>query len=419
MANILSAPISAPPSTTKVIADFYDDANRKQLLTSPAASTIQGLQLPRTLDVPTVELLTYYLFYKKRPGSHGYANYYEIRNHCREALFEFDGLVDFKNGSLSVVSPPVKNSGTTERLGEAIGLSVVSQIHGLIEADWSKIPETNTRKTLDYEYAASDGNILIKTETKGSIVADNQNKCKNIYDHKADIVKKKKAEREHCYSNLILYGTIAALDDRTDSIAKCWLLDPPTEETVSPEKFRIISRFTAISELVSFISARSQLSTALQTRLASLAALDDINTLNNVPLRRGDGTVFSTAVFSFSGSHNPWLIGKSIVTDGPAGGQVFQMDEKNLFFIGIREHLLVYAVEQSFETILTYKFPSGTVYKTVLCYVPKGRFEREFSSVSESRIESHISGQYVYFQLKGHLHYSSSGLVFGVLPIPD
>jgi len=417
MANIISIQVSPPPDNIKVLVDFYDDTNRDLLLTSPAASELTKTKIPQKLEVPTVDLLTYYLFYKKRPGTIGYTNYHEITSKYKQALVEIDGLINFKNDSLCAKTKNI-NSGTTERLGEAIGLSVISKIHGLIDADWSKISETPKKKTLDYEYAASNGHLIIKTETKGSICHDNRLKSSSVSQHKASIKAKKIAERKSS-SNAMLYGTIAVLDDRANSVARCYILDPTIIEESSPERFRIVARLTAIAELISFISYRSQVSASLRTRLESLKALDDIQTLNNIPLLRGDGDKFSTDVYNTTWHHNPWFRGKTRVEDGPAGGQVFQVDERNLLFLGIREDLLIYAIEQSFETILFYKFPAGTVYKRVLCSVPKGRFKTEFTSVQKSNVEIKKSGGYVHFTLGGYLHYSNGGMVFGILPIPE
>ncbi|MDD5205474.1 MAG: hypothetical protein PHS17_08635, partial [Desulfobacterales bacterium] len=184
-------------------------------------------------------------------------------------------------------------------------------------------------------------------------------------------------------------------------------------------RFRLVSRLTAIADLISFLSPRSLLSAALRTRVAALNALKTFDELDGVQLRKGDGGYFSTETYSSSGRHNSWFAGKSQVIDGPAGGQVIQLDDQSLMFVGIQEALLNYCITQSFETILSYKFDSGTVHKRILCTVPLGRFKSEFSVAEKESIHIRKSGGYVQFELEGNMHYSSGGMVFGILPLPE
>lgn len=103
MANILTNSV-ALPATTKVSVDFYDDINRDLLFKSPAGAMYRDSHFPKILEVPTVELLTYYLFYKKRPGAVGYSSYQEIKPKYRNALVEFDGIVKFTGNSICVTA---------------------------------------------------------------------------------------------------------------------------------------------------------------------------------------------------------------------------------------------------------------------------------------------------------------------------
>jgi len=419
MAKTLNIAVVAPPRTIEVAVDYYDSSHRQLFLQSAACSILQAANLPANLAIPTSDFLTYYLFYKKRPGTRGYSSYDEIRPKYRNALVELDGLVDFRNGSVGVVSAPGMNTGTTERLGEAIGLMVISKLHGLVDADWAKIGETTKRKTLDYEYAASDGNLLIKTEAKGTATTDNEKKPPTVSNHKASIEQKKIAERNVAggQSNALLYGTIGVLDDRQKSVARCWLLDPPLTFDASPKQFRIIARLSAIADLLSFISLRSAVTTALRNRVNALKSLGNINELDGVALVKGNGEDFDKRSLTGFGERNPWFWNKSYVTDGPAGGQVIALDDSALLFIGIQEELLLLAINQSFDSISEFKFPTGTVHKTVRCVVPSGRFNREFEHILTDRLKINREDSYVSFDLSGNLHYSSGGLVFGILPI--
>lgn len=421
MAEALFLATEAPPTKMKISLDFYNEEHKKLILAGPVKERIEKLKIPGDISIPTVEMLTYYLFYKKRAGTPGYRNYSEIAAKHANALAELDGMIDWSDGTVRMATAGPGDRGTTERLGEAIGLSVVSQIHGLTEADWAPIDETNKRKTLDYEYAASDGATLIRAETKGSVVEKNVLQVSSVSNHKTSIEKKKEDERKASgggKSSAILYGTISVFDSQSDNLARCWILDPPISINTSPRTFRVLSRISAIADLISFLSPSSQLAVALQNRLAALKALDRIDALDKVGLLRGNGKPFSTETFDFRGRHNPWFGGKCRVVDGPAGGRIFFINMDCALFIGIREDLLTLSIDQSFQDIRAYRAEPGTVFKGLWCAVPRGQFEREFLLAPDSRIELSETGGYVYFYLEGYLHYAISGLVFGVLPFP-
>lgn len=409
--------VKLPPDTMQVEIAFYDDTHREDLLASAAASVFLELDLPQVIEIPTVEFLTYYLFYKKRPGSVGFSSYKDIKKNYGDALAELRGQLKFENGTLRVGSHSLSRA-TTERLGEAIGLSVISNLHRLIEADWNKIPETNFRKTFDYEYVASDGNLVIATEAKGSINEKNREKTSSISQHKASILEKKKSARTQQSSpGTILYGTIAVLDHSDDSVPRCWILDPPILFEAEPKSLRIIARMSAISDLVSFLSPRSQLASALKSRVEALIAVQDVFSLDTASLKRGNGDVFSVKTRSQAGQHNPWLSSKSRVADEPVGGQVFQVSPTLVLFIGLQEELLVMAITQDLKTISQYRFDSGVAREVVACQVSLGRYKKEFQL--PEYIESVESNGYVAFELEGNLFYSSSGLVFGLLPLTE
>ena len=81
---------------------------------------------------------------------------------------------------------------------------------------------------------------------------------------------------------------------------------------------------------------------------------------------------------------------------------------------------MTYVVRQDFSRIEKYVFPAGTVFKTVQCVVPAGRYKREFEPDMEVPKEAFWrGGSYVGFKLSGHLHYTQSGLVVGVLPVTE
>jgi hypothetical protein len=418
MAHVITLPIQAPPDTVDVLVDFYDSQERDSLLASPMGTHLQGL--PRTLRLPTPDLCAYYLYYKKRPGVDGYSSLDEIGRKWHLALVEFDGQIDFNNSSIRLFQAADTSTGTIERVGEAIGLCVSSQIHGLHQADWTRIRSTTKRRTLDfwYPWIAGDGRQFIQLETKGSGIPDNRHKPQTVSNHKASIkAKKAQTTPAECKSS-VLYGTISVLDERPDSVARCWLVDPPADVPDNADRFKIVARLTYIANLISLISPRSTLAAALQSRVAAISSLTDLAELDGIRLRKGNGSEFSSTTFSTTGEHNPWFSGKSVVTDGPVGGQVVPVDKTCLLFIGIREELVAYAAEQDFAPIREYTFPAGTAEKVVACTVPKGRFRSSFSSAIDfSQVKLSDYGSYVGFTLRGHLYYTQSGFVLGVLPL--
>jgi hypothetical protein len=213
-----------------------------------------------------------------------------------------------------------------------------------------------------------------------------------------------------------MYGCIAALDQRKNSIVKCWLIDPePGGQDVQPQKLRLINRIRFLYDWISFISPRSQLASALATRLAALETIENPFELDRVQLKKGNGENFDFVPTSLYGHHSSWMANKSKVSDGPAGGIIFQLSKDTLFFLGIRERILTLSAEQRFKDILEYKEVAGTLVKTIECVVSKGRYKR-FYFPDEIDLSAEERGGYYRFKMKGQMHYSPEGLVFGILP---
>jgi len=419
MAHLITMPLEAPPDTLRVNVAYYDEDERAAFVRSMGRDILDGPS--REIVIPTPDFCTYYLYYKLRSGVPGYDSHDEVARRWAFAVTEFDGQVEFADGSIRLTRTDGANRGTSERLGEAVGLSVASRLHSLHDGDWRRVPETSSRKTFDFERAvASDGHRFILLEAKGSSVDDNRLKPSTVSGHKQSIKEKKGAATRGERANSILYGTIGVLDGRPNSIARCWLVDPPADVQLDPVQFKVLSRLEYIARWVSFLGPRSQLAAALQTRLASLRALKDISPLDGISLRTGGNVEFPLETFDAYRTHNPWFASRSVVADGTAGGNVYAVGESALLFIAIREQLIVHASTQKFETIGDYAFPAATLEKTVQCAVSQSRFERDFSpfmKIPERR--GYKSGGYYRFSLDGHVHYCQSGLVVGVLPIPD
>ncbi|MEW4527901.1 hypothetical protein [Maioricimonas sp. JC845] len=374
-----------PPSEVSLLVDFYDEHEKAAFLGGPMSSQLE--HLPTKVRVQTSALLTYYLYYKRKNGAFGYSTHEEVSYKLPLALSELDGQAVFADDTIRLM-PKVKfDTGTAERIGEAIGLSVASHLHDLHQADWLAIPETNSHKTFDYTttLTSSTGDTFVQVETKGSTVDRNDLKHSTVSKHKKSIKDKKTQKRERGTAAAIMYGTIGVLDDRESYPAQCWLVDPPPTVDGDPLRFKIIARLQFIANLIWLISPRSTLSTALQTRLAALKELRNIHPLDKVSLVKGNGEPVQEGVPSF-GERSLLFGSRSRVKNTygeyiPVGGDAFILDESHLLFVGFHERLARMAAAQDFGEISSYVLTSGVFDRTIECKVPTSRYKSEFRQV--------------------------------------
>jgi len=424
--------LSFPQSSIKVYVDFYNEAEKQKLLQYPTADRMTDL-VANGVSIPIEEFLTYYLFHKQRLEKKGWRTYEDLGKNIGKSLEDLEDWITFDGDSIRTPMDVVEqDKSITERIGESIGLSVVSRIHGLTAADWKRIPP-RTFKAFDFSLASDgshiiqmDGSHLVQLEAKGRSVDDNTKK-KSISSAKSSIHEKKRKIAElteqgtYEYPADIRYGTITAMDPELP--VKCWLVDPPADgDGSNARKFRLLCRMEFLTEWISFISPRSQFSSALQTRLTTMKKLEDPFVLENIPLVKGNGEPFK---FQQSGSsYNKianFFYGKAKTTRWSgisAGGVSLPLDESNLFFIGITEQLLEHAYKQNFERLIDSKDESQVVEQNVTCKLPK-RLAAQRGLLDELESRSYKSGEYITFDLKGKLHSSDAGIVYGVLPIVE
>jgi hypothetical protein len=418
--------LSIPQETIRVDVAFYGDADREALLQYPTADTLAKL-VAQPLEVPTADFLSYYLFHRKRLGTPGYRDFRSIGRKLGVAVSHLDGCIDFNGHSINTAAGVVAQlPEISEHVGEGIGLCVVSQIHDLTEADWSPIKVQRGRgaaPSFDFEMA-SDGQTLVQVENKGSSVVDNQLLDERVKVQKRLIALKKSKLKELGDTEAdpnpagVRYGTITAIDSRKDGNVRCWLTDPPAELDRDPRSFRLLQRMRFLRDWIFFISPRSHLAVALSTRFADMEALNDPFELNRVSLRRGNGEPFDFTPYEAFGEHSSFLATKSRIADGPAGGVVVQISERELFLLGIREDLLLLASKQDFDQLLSYQTTAASIEKTVECVISDSRlagFRLPPLLLEEAR---KLAG-YVSFRLTGLIHYSAAGLVFGALALPE
>lgn len=310
----------------------------------------------------------------------------------------------------------------TEHIGESIGLSVVSHIHGLIEADWDPIPEQRGRsakKSLDFQIA-SDGVGFVQVENKGSSVDDNSVIDGRIKSHANKIVDKIKSLGELSktgddpFPASLRYGTIVAVDSRRDGNVRCWLKDPPVDEYLGgAQRFRILRRMEFLRDLIGFLSARSPLAAALNSRLALLAIMTDVFEGNRIPLRKGNGEQFD--FYAMGSALASLFLYKSRVVGEDIGGTVVPYSQDAVLFVGFRGDLLTLAAGQDFDAIASFEFAPASRVATVQCVVSNGRVRS--LNLPAALVEGMTKEEsYSTFRLSGTLHFSAGGQVFGILP---
>jgi hypothetical protein len=415
-------------NTIKVDVDYYN-GEREAILRYAPENEIERL-ITEGIEIPTAEFLTYYLFYKKRMGSPQFRDYTAIGRKTRVALTALEDSIEWTGHSICTAQGvTTQDDEITEHIGESIGLAIISRIHQLASHDWEPIEEQHgwgARKSFDFRIA-STGEQFIEVENKGSSVQNNR-KISEVKGKKYEVkvkkddIKKQIEEGIYQHPTSLRYGTITAVDPRHDRNVKCWLVDPEPEKiSDTPKRFKLLTRMGFLRDWISFISPDSQLASAITIRVADLETRSDPFILDNIPLRRKNGDLFNYNIpfIPLPGFplHSKFFSKKSRVTDGPAGGVVFQISDNELFFIGIMQSLVTLTANQNFSDILNYKHEHpGTVTKYIECVFNRQRFKQlrlPLSIIEQIEEKKNI----IKFYLSGQIHYSSSGLVFGILPI--
>lgn len=427
-----------PPSPTdpaqqdyiEVEVHYYDNHERVAFKQNYPREVSQKLDrlVSRPLLIKTADFLIFYLFHLLDRNLPGYTSVAEIEGNTQRAWHCIGPFVLFGNGSIRVpIDADVPNE-FVEHLGEAIGLSVASAIHGLTAADWVKIPvkkhPLNRRLLPSFDFAqASDGRHIVQLETKGTRSVDNRYKEPSVSKHATSIKAKKDAlqdtgDQVDPYPSDVRYGTITAIDDRAAGRVRCWLVDPPPDDPeISARDFKLLSRMAFLVRWISVISPQSQLSAALANRYQALLALRDPYELNNVRLRRGDGEEINFPRMTHNGEDfSSFFANKSKVSGGAAGGIGFKANDgqklKTLGFVGIRQELLELAISQDFDEILSYTANSAIVDKKVEFTFSRTRYD-ELRLAAVPSVRALLVNNYHRFELEGPLFYGSSGLVFG------
>jgi hypothetical protein len=413
------------PPSLRVSVDYYNAEHKELLSKPPYPETLQRVA-ENTIHIPSADLLAYYLFWKQRSRPDLYSNLASVRSgHLEEAAGELANLITFDHGSIHAQSA-VKEGATsiTGRLGEAVGVSVMNQIHNVTSLDWIALPERKGvpkgLKPMDYRNTfGSDGKQAIQLECKGSFLPEGDLKAKlpTVSNHASDIAEKKKRldamtePRPLIWRADVRYGTITTFGKEGSADAHCWLLDPPSSSDAKAADAQAICRLLNVTYWLRLIAPRSYLSTALANRAAAIASAESVDQFQYIPLMRGSGKSFEDQfeeVTSIGSCSSKFFFQRSTVNDYPAGGTVVPMEDGSFLFVGVREDLLALAVRQDFDGLRKYNNAPGISKVIVHAVFSKGQ-------AKESDIEAESNSYYVHKELSGKLLATSGGLVIAFL----
>lgn len=408
-------------SSVRIDVRYYDKANQELLLKYAAAPRIEEA-VRNGIDVPLGQLLTYYLFYRKRASAVEFRTYRDLDKKIGLAMSELEGWIRYSNGSLVAQAEAApQDKAVTERLGEGCALSVVSWLHDLHEADWEKIPDRARLKVFDYQHqvaTASDETSIIQVEAKGSAVDDPAQIDDRIRANKARIDRKKtdikgrEQAGEYPFPADMRYGCIAAIG-RIGNLT-CWLTDPPSNSTDAPRRHRLMARMRFICKWVSMLSGNSPFAACLESRYRALCALEDPFVLDRVGLVRANGEPFKFPRGHGADRRQGIFARLCRVVDGPAVGRLVGSPRDGLYFIGLQRELYDLAARQDFTRLLQYKNSPGVVPKHIICVVSRRRAGQLGLEANSPGTRGERRG-YVQFESAAPLYFGQSGIVFGRL----
>ena len=320
--------------TINVNLEYYDGKHRKLLTTAqPYASvrTAARVQAFKTVStIRKVDFLSYFLIHRQSLA--GYQTFQDLQGKISTTAAWVQDVLRPVGPTLQL-SQPFTDAGLAERVGEAVGLSVISRLHQLTDADWTKLdtlPGVNGAPTFDFEIA-SDSVRIIQVETKGSFVANNTLKPSAVGNHAASILKKKTdipAAPHYPYPASVRYGTITVLDDVHE--ARCWLLDPPADVSpIPPADLRIMKRLAYTAKLIALIAPKASLVDAIVRRIEQIR-LHGSEQYNGRTLTRENGHAFSAKNYA-----KQYLAkNKLYVEPLDAVGKLLSLNNRQPIFIG-------------------------------------------------------------------------------------
>lgn len=429
MSQILtSLGLLKPPPRIRLKVDYYNAIEKEKFDKYPQFIPAKLKALTESeIEIPTSEFIASFLFHRNQPEGSGRFSRLNFEQKIVRALMAMEDQLVFSDNSIHAAADPAYvNTYVKEMLGEAIGLSVLRRVHGTTLADWSKIPHQTDHKTFDYSVRrAFSDSYGLEMEAKGTVITPCAGIHPNVSQQKYLVLQKKNDYRENQDRyvgprvQVLRYGVIAAASTDIKETLQCFLVDPPGEEGLAnPLVLRLLCRMRFLRDWVAYATQDSHFSTALSTRVIDLESIRDPFELNGVQLRYGGNLLFDVQPvldsYGFDRYKRSGQLSKvARLTDGFAGGSLFELSRNAMCFVGVSEPLLKTAMLQDFEKILEFADTSTSQEKAVLCRMTR---KKAYKLGLLEKDPKDTGAKLVSIQFRGLLHFVSEGIVFGVLP---
>jgi hypothetical protein len=407
----------------RVDIGYFNDEQRRLFQGFPNSGNINDI-VRDGITITEDEFLAYMMFPWQMDLA-GFRNYNELRNQVQNNLGAVNQLLSFNNGSVqaNVIGNDLMQTGYTERIGVSLGLCLMNKIHNLTAADWKKIPTVpgrNGHPTFDYEFPiASTGTRFIQSENKGSTIENNTDKRGTVERHYNSILEKKEYVRNEevkqqiqLHQNLY-YGTIGVLDNRPNSNAKIWLVDPPAFEIeMDPKKYKLLARLNFYLDEFRNIGVKKRITEALEERIKEIELSKDFMQLN---FKKLDDR------FPVSGGYYLYMEGNVFanVDTNEAFGRVFLVEDKQTilpYLLAFPKAIMRLIVRQDFESILNYDYNPDFMKDSISVLIRFTKSEYFEMNLSEKLSfvfnEKSRFFETVYF---GKVNHTSDGRIFGVI----
>jgi len=402
--------ISTNP-TFDVHVEAYNHHHEKLLLAFPNGKAIKAL-LGKTIQIPLSDFKAYLALHDLKP-SPGWDSRAAIEAKGRLLWSYYRDDLEMTIGTLRTKASGARAaSGLAERIGQAVGLCVIDYLHDLTEANWNRIP-IGPDKDLDF-WITSSKQKTVELETKGSAVPDNSFQAP-VSAARKSIEEKKEKQRalDPVGVNPVRYGTIGVIDERRNSVLKCWLLDPPPKPPLfDPDRFEIVKHFGFVLNILTAITPRSPITIALANRLPALWNSDDWASLDGVRLTGWRGEPIELSISRRNRNHLAWFDTRAVLEGMNAGGELFRIADGYYLFYGLEGTLLQVAVEQAFAELRAFRVDPVFERRTVV-------FTTTSAEAGELGLGPMGDGnRSVRFRLSGNIAMTSAGRVFGIVQ-PD
>lgn len=372
---------------------------------------LNDFNMPKNkFDLEVGEFLISYLFYLKKSNPTIYTSRQSLSEEIQRAAYELESHLGYSNNNLHIwPGVNVMPVDITEKMGESVGLCVVSHINEVTHADWTPIPIYNV-KACDY-YLGYTNHGAIQVETKGAIVNDRNYKETNVSQAKKSIISKKKQTRSVPLTNFpcdYLYGTITCLDPDATRKVKCWILDPESNHiNYDLKKNNFFTRLVNYLNVFEIVSPDSKITHRLRNVINEININFEESHLENLPMLTEKGSE------NFARAAKQFFYRKSEVDNLSKDKGVWGViDENTLYFIGVKEDLVQTIVKQDVNEILNYSRKTITEEVTVNCKVLTQADVGQFWALSQEEVSVNAG---ISFEARGTIFTSSHGMIFGIL----